>query len=175
MQTNGGPWSDLTLAGPLSTDVSVVLSPGNRYNFQIRITDSEGRVSVWIPGTSFSLFAAQESQASYTGAWTSRSVAGSWGGSLMSTTDPGASAGFAFHGRRLTLIGTKGPQFGSADVYLDGAYVATIDGSSGSTLEGQVLFSTGLLRNGKHSLEVVNLATTGHPGLDIDGFAWIRS
>ena len=175
VQTNGGPWSDLTLASPASTDVSVVLSPGNRYNFQIRITDSDGRVSVWIPGTSFSLYAAQDSKASYTGAWITSSAAGSWDGSLMSTTEPGASAGFAFHGRRLSLIGTKGPQFGSADVYLDGAYVGTLDGSGPSTLKRQVLFSTGLLRNGKHDLEVVNLATASHPRLDIDGFAWIRS
>ena len=174
MQVNGATWSDVTLASPTATDLNVSLSPSSRYRFRIRATDALGRASVWFQGTVFTLNAAQEESASYAGAWASDSVAGSWGGAVEYSADLNASASFAFHGRSVGWIGTIGPQYGSADVFVDGAYVTTVDCSAGSVMTRQASFSIGGLEDRNHTLKIVNLATAGHPRIDIDGFVTFR-
>jgi alpha-tubulin suppressor-like RCC1 family protein len=175
VQVNGGDWTDVTLANPSDTSVTIILTAGGRYNFQLSVTDSRGLRSDWIPGTSFTLTTAQENDVFYTGAWVAQPLAGAWGGSVRSSTDSGASALFRWHGRSIALVGTVGPEYGSADVYVDGAYVSTIDASAGSTLTRQTLFRSSQLDSKKHTLQIVNLGSAGHPRIDIDGFVQIRS
>jgi hypothetical protein len=92
------------------------------------------------------------------------------------TTKLNASASFTFTGRNLAWVGTKGPGYGSAKVYVDGALWKTIDCHAGSTLKRQLLFRyfTGL-SNSTHAVKIVNVATAGHPRIDIDGFVSFQS
>jgi alpha-tubulin suppressor-like RCC1 family protein len=173
-QINGGAWSDVTLSGPMATSFSVLLTPGNLYHFQILATDSGGHVSVWSPGTGFTVIGVQEKGGLYVGPWMRQPLAGAWGGAVKYSTDLNATAAFRFHSSNAVWIGTKGPGYGSADVYVDGVYVTTVDCNAGSIMERQTLFSIGGLRAEQHKLEIVNLATAGHPRIDIDGFVSFR-
>ena len=173
-QINAGPWTDMSLSDPMATSFTISLTPGIRYNFQFRDSDSDGHTSVWSAGTAFTLNGVQESFASYVGTWTARPLAGAWAGAVETSTEATASATFRFHGPNIVVIGTKGPQYGSADVYIDGIYVATLDASATSTSKRQTLFSTDGLRNKKHIIEIVNLGTVGHPRIDVDGFVSFR-
>ena len=175
-QISGGPWKNVKLTGPTATSLTLNLTPGKTYNFQVRATDSLGHTSPWAPGVAFTLNASQEVSASYSANWVSQSLAGSWGGTVDYTTKLNASASFTYTGRNLAWVGTKGPEYGSAKVYVDGTYWKTIDCHAGSTLKRQILlrYFTGLT-NSTHTVKIVNLATAGHPRIDIDGFVSFES
>ena len=169
VQIEGGGWRNLPLTAPLATSVTAQLRPRNRYTVQILATDSEGHSSVWSP-KAFDLLSDQERSAVYTGVWTRQPLSDAWGGALKYSTDLNATAAFRFDDSDVAWIGTKGPAYGSADVYVDGVYVTTVDCNAGSTMYRQTLFRIGGLRRGQHKLEIVNLASGGHPRIDVDGF-----
>jgi hypothetical protein len=177
MQTNGGAWTNLTLTSPTATSVTVNLAPGSTYNFRIQASDSLGRTSPWCSGIPFTVNSLQEGSASYAGTWTHQSVTGAWGGAVSYTTQLNASATITFTGRNLAWVGTKGAGYGSAKVYIDGVYLKAIDCHTSSTAKRQVLlrYSTGSFTNSTHTVQIVNLATAGHPRIDIDGFVSFRS
>jgi N-acetylneuraminic acid mutarotase len=177
MQTNGGAWTDVTLAHPTSTDLTVNLTPGSTYNFQIRGTDSHGNVGAWTQGVAFVLNGYQQTAATYTGTWTNQALAGSWGGNVKFSKASGASASITFTGRNLAFVSTLGPGYGAADVFVDGIFWKTVDLHAASTTKALIEFrwSTGLLTNQTHTIRIVNKATTGHPRIDIDGFISFQS
>jgi len=171
-QINGGIWRDVALSSPTATSLTVNLISDNTYNFRIRATDSLGNMSGFSPGAAFILRGYQEGSASYNGAWVSRSLAGYWGGTVNSSTDLDAFVSFTFTGLNLALVGTKGPAYGAFNVFVDDMPWKTIDCHAGSTLKRQILFryATGSSVNTTHTVSISNLATAGHPRVDIDGF-----
>ena len=59
---------------------------------------------------------------------------------------------------------------GSAKVYIDGVLKATINTRSSSKLNRVVAYQFAWASNGAHTLKIVNLATSGHPRISVDGF-----
>lgn len=177
MQTNGGAWTAVTLATATSTDLTVNLTPGGTYNFQVRGTDSHGNVGAWSQGTAFVLNGLQQTAATFTGTWKKQTLAGSWGGNVSFSKVAGASASITFTGRNLALVTTTGPGYGSADVYVDGILWKTFDAHAVTTSKALIFFrwSTGLLTNQTHTVMIVNKATAGHARFDIDGFISFQS
>lgn len=177
MRTNGGAWTDVSLSSQTATSLTVNISPGSTYNFQVRGTDSHGNVGAWTQGPPFILNGYQQGAATYTGTWKKQSLAGTWGGSVLWAKGANASASITFTGRNLAFVGTKGPGYGSATVYVDGAVWKTIDCHATTLQKAQIIFrfSTGLFTNQTHTVKIVNLATAGHPRLDIDGFLSFQS
>ncbi len=57
---------------------------------------------------------------------------------------------------------------GKAAVYIDGRRRATVDTFDSARAHRQIVWETGL-SSGTHTIKVVNLATPGHPRIDIDG------
>jgi hypothetical protein len=177
MQTDGGAWTNVALSGQTATSLTVDVTAGRNYNFQIRGTDSHGNVGAWTPGPPFVLNGLQQGSATFAGVWKNQTLAGTWGGSVRWTKAANASATITFTGRNLALVGTKGPGYGSADVYVDGVLLKTIDTHATTTVKSQIIFrfSTGLFTNETHTVKIVNDATAGHPRLDIDGFLSFQS
>ena len=69
------------------------------------------------------------------------------------------------------LVMAKGPGRGMAAVRVDGRQVAVVDTYAPVNTNSQLVWS-GRLGNGHHELRVVNLATPGHPRIDVDAFVW---
>jgi alpha-tubulin suppressor-like RCC1 family protein len=176
-QINEGAWIKATLTDAHATSLTLNLTPGKRYDFQIRATDSLGHSSPWTPGVAFSLNGFQEGAATYSSSWVAAPLAGSWGGGVSYTVAANSSASFTYTGRNLAWIGTKGPGYGSAKIYIDGTLWKTINCNATSTMKRQILFrySNGLLTNSTHTVKIVNLATVGHPRIDVDGFVSLQS
>jgi hypothetical protein len=116
---------------------------------------------------------------SYTGRWTQSQRSGAYRGGVTwtrtvgdsATFGPGASHSFGF-------VVTKGPAFGSAAVYLDGQPAGTIDchaATLGKRKIALVLSPDRAGFDGWHELTIVNLATPGHPRLEIDAMAILWS
>ncbi|MDO8987199.1 MAG: hypothetical protein Q7V14_03135, partial [Coriobacteriia bacterium] len=81
-------------------------------------------------------------------------------GSRMSYNNvAGSRLTAAFTGKRIELVSDKDPYRGRADVYLDGAKVATIDTYSASTVYQAIVYSSDVLAPGAHTISVRPLNT----------------
>jgi hypothetical protein len=177
IRVNGGTWTDLSLSPPTATSVSTDLTPNQLVNFRIRATDAGGHTGAWALGTSFRVKTPPETAASFTGSWTAVSDANAWGGTVMRSTTLNADATITFTGRNLAMVATRGPAYGSVDVYVDGTFYKTLKCNSPTVMYKQVIFrySTQVLTNSTHTVRIVNDATPGHPQIDIDGFISFQS
>ena len=96
----------------------------------------------------------------------------------------GASFTTTFTGSKIYLMGTKDPNHGKADVYIDGEKVATIDTAASARALGQMIFASPDLPHGEHTLElrvtskaigvesayVINNNGLGMVGLEMDSY-----
>jgi Divergent InlB B-repeat domain len=113
----------------------------------------------------------QETSGTYTGTWRTSSCQCFSGGTDYNTTSSGASASFKFTGNLIQLIGAKGSTRGSFKVYLDGVYKTTVNTYITTPNQNAIiLWQKGFSTVGTHTLKIVNLATSGHPRIDVDAF-----
>jgi beta-galactosidase GanA len=107
----------------------------------------------------------------YTGAWSHVGPdAGYTSGEYHQTESFSDTAGdsvtIPFSGTGIRWIASTAGNHGIADVYLDGAKVATVDGYSASTVNGQIQYAASGLTNAAHTLKIVvtgqkNAASSG--------------
>lgn len=71
------------------------------------------------------------------------------------STDGSVEATLTFTGTRVYIMGTVDSGHGEADIYIDGVKVATIDTNGSPRAVGQVIFESGDLTNGEHTLELI--------------------
>ncbi len=93
----------------------------------------------------------------YEGSWATFYKSFASGGSYGRANASGASAAIYFTGTRLDWIAMKGSTTGIADVYLDGEKVATIDLNSSVAAYDVKVWSTGIIAEGEHSVEIVRI------------------
>jgi hypothetical protein len=113
----------------------------------------------------------QEGSASYTGTWRSTSFTGAWGGTARYTAAASASATFHCSScQALAWVTDEDSAHGSAKVFIDGVLKATVNTQSSSKLNRVVAYKFEWAANGAHTLRIVNVATSGHPRVSVDGF-----
>ncbi|MEO6351265.1 MAG: fibronectin type III domain-containing protein [Candidatus Limnocylindrales bacterium] len=151
-----GSWMPVTLASPTATTADVAVTPGKQYNFRLRAVDGANNVGDWITTTPRKLGLAQENAAavSYSGSWTRSSLSGASGGYVRQTGGAGRLARLTFTGTSAALMSTLARSRGIAELWLDGSAVGTVDLYSGTLLTRQVVWSTGNLAAGTHTLDV---------------------
>jgi hypothetical protein len=110
----------------------------------------------------------------YTGTWRPAKHDGYGGGAVAYATSSGASATFSFSGKNVTWNGPTGPTRGKAKVYVDGAYVRTVDLYRRSFDARATLFRTGWKSSGEHTLKIVVVGTKGHSMVAIDDFVVVK-
>ena len=91
----------------------------------------------------------------YEGSWVAFYKSFASGGSYGRSNTSGASATIYFTGTRLDWIAMKGSTTGIADVYLDGEKVATIDLNSSVAAYDVRVWSTGIITEGEHVVQIV--------------------
>lgn len=158
---NGNPPTTVFTGTGRSTTVNLL--PGN--TFTLAVSCGGGPIA-----TTFSLNGYQESAASYTKTWGTSSFAGAWGGSAMYSTVSGATATFTCYCAAFTWVTDEDSTHGSAKVYVDGVLRATVNTQSAAKKNRVVVFKYGWSTDGTHTMKIVNLATSGHPRISIDGF-----
>lgn len=176
-QGTNGTYSDVTLSSELARSKYISLSPGsNKYPFMVRAYDRVGNVSAWASGPTFTLSAYQESNTAivYSGTWKSQSLSGAYGGAVRYATAGGASAKITFSGRNVSWVSRRSTTSGKAEIYLDGARVATVDLYSSTAQTRRVVFSRAVTTGTSHTLQVRVLGTSGRPRVDLDAFMVLR-
>ena len=112
------------------------------------------------------------SLAKYTGTWSLVSTSSASNGKLHASTRAGASVEFKTTARAIAVVGRKATGNGKAKVYVDGAYVKTIDFYRSSTQSKVVVFNTSWNTAALHSVKLVVVGGTGR--VDVDAFVFLR-
>lgn len=118
----------------------------------------------------FSEFEGARGSITYNGTWSSVTCACASQAAMKKTSAKGASFTYTDYWNRddhLGLVMAKGPSRGSADVYVDGVKVATVNTYS-TTVQNRVIVYDRWMAEGTHTVKVVNLATSGHGRIDLD-------
>jgi len=99
--------------------------------------------------------------ASYTGTWSLSSDAAMSGGNARFTAVGGNVIDVAFTGTSMEWIGPKGPSYGLAKVTLDGTTETIVDLYAASLAYKQVVWSSGAVTNGPHTVRIECLGQKG--------------
>jgi GH25 family lysozyme M1 (1,4-beta-N-acetylmuramidase) len=175
-QINGGSWSSVSLPSATTTAVEQALTINATYRYRVMATDRAGNATGWVVGRAFIPRRTQQSSSSiaYHGTWHSLSSSAASGGSLEYATAVGASATYTFWGSSIAWVASRGPGSGSAKIYIDGVYTATISLYRSSSVSRSLVFAKSWDGNGTHTIKIVVLGTAGHPRVDIDAFVRLR-
>ena len=92
----------------------------------------------------------------------------------MTSTRAGALIRHTFTGRAIALVGPRSLARGSAEVWLDGARVATVSQYARTSAARMVLYAANVDPLVPHTIEVRVLGTAGHPRFDVDAFLVLR-
>jgi limonene-1,2-epoxide hydrolase len=110
---------------------------------------------------------------SYTGTWFTNTSpnANHSGGSAQLSTDAGSTATLTFTGNAITWIGLKDPWSGTADVFMDGARIATVDTYSATEQDHTPIFAATGLAAGTHTLQI--RVTGTHDASAAQSWIWV--
>ena len=59
-------------------------------------------------------------------------------------------------------------------MYVDGKLVTTVNLNSATAFYGRTVFTKTWTAIGTHTIKIVNLASAGHPAVDVDAFMVLR-
>jgi hypothetical protein len=179
--TNGGSFTNVSLASATSTTKTLQLSPGSTYQFRVSATDSAGNSSDWATGPAFLVDAQQENSGAIvqTGSWTQQALTSAYGGGVEYAKAKGSAAQFTFTGHDVAWVTTKAPNRGKATVSVDGVVVKTVDLYASTAQFKQMVFSqSNLDPTVSHTIAVQVLGTKNSASsdtrVDIDAFVVLR-
>jgi hypothetical protein len=176
--TNGGAWAQVTLPSPTSTSVDRSLAIGSTYRFTLRATDGVGNTGGYSTTASAKLAKAQEDSVAVTtaGGWRRVALTGALGGYVKKSTNTGATAMYTFTGSGVAFVSTLAATRGKAEIWLDGAKVATIDLYAATTQTSRIAWASGVLTNSPHSVQVRVTGTknAGATNVRVDVDAFLR-
>ncbi|GAA3779733.1 peptidoglycan recognition protein family protein [Streptomyces chiangmaiensis] len=116
----------------------------------------------------------QESSATRSGSWTTRSSTSYLGGKSYSSASKNASLTWTFTGRSVSWVVSRASSSGQAYVYVDGVKAATVDLKSSATLYRQAIWYRSWSTSAKHTIKIVVVGTSGRPTITTDGLIYIK-
>jgi hypothetical protein len=169
---DGGAAVPVTLTNVKAPSYTFNATPGVSYQFSVQATDALARTSAPMTANSFTAAVAQESDSGivYGGIWTSTPVAAASGGAVKLTTRLNATATFTTNARTISWIASKGTNRGSAKVMVDGVQKATVNLYATVTANKVIAYTIDFGTTGSHTIQIVDLGTLGHSGVDVDAF-----
>jgi subtilisin family serine protease len=175
LRAGSGSWAT-TVASTSARSVEQTLRLSTAYGVRDRARDGAGNWGAWSAVTTVTPVRYQETSSKVTwhGTWHRFVTASSSGGASRYTTSAGASVSFAFTGRAFAIVAPKGSSRGSARLYVDGRYVATVNLHRSSWTPRIVVAARSWSSSGAHTVRLVALGTRGHPRVDIDAFLVMR-
>jgi hypothetical protein len=171
-QRGGGAWAGQTLPSSPATSVVQSLPIAATFRYGARATDGAGNTSGWAAGKPFVVRRAQESDGGvvYQKRWFTASSGAASGGRVAYSNVAGARVTFSFTGSSVAWVARRGPHLGAAAVSIDGRQPRRINLHAPIRRHRAIVFARRWASQGQHTLTIVNLATDGHPRIDVDAF-----
>ncbi|MGW1404501.1 N-acetylmuramoyl-L-alanine amidase [Streptomyces sp. NPDC002403] len=158
--------------GPTTADASHTARSGAATTWSMKAYDQAGNTATAsVAGTPVIV---QESSATKSGSWTTRSSSSYLGGKSYSSTSKGASLSWTFTGRSVALVTSRASTSGQVYVYVDGVKVSTVDLKSGTTKYRDALWTKSWSSSAKHTVRIVVVATSGRPTVTTDGIVYLK-
>ena len=169
LQVGSGSYVTRRLSSSASTSLRITLPASTNDRFRVRAVDRDGRVGAWAYSSTIRASSISDGSAllHWSGTWSKVSSSSYLSGYLHSTNRNGPSTTMGFSGSSVAWVGPVGPTRGQAKVYIDDAYVATINAYRSSFQARRVLFARNLA-DGSHTITIKALGTSGHPTVAID-------
>jgi hypothetical protein len=172
---DGGP--DQILADVTGTNYWTSLSnTSHTYRFRVQAKDAAGNFGWRRTGPTFRTFSYSESNSSvrYSGSWTLSNSVVYVGGKARWASTANRSATLSFNGSRVGWLARRGPDQGSARIYIDGSLFKTISLHASTTSNRQLVFTRSWSAAGNHSIRIVVVGTAGHPKVTLDQIYVLR-
>jgi hypothetical protein len=159
-----------------SAALSVSMSAGHTYRYEVRARDKAGNVGAWVAGSTQypSLLQQTSTSIAWSGAWTTSTSTSYSGGSARYASAAGASASYAFTGRSVALVLAKGPTRGAVQVWIDGALATTVDTYGTANAYGWVGYARNFGTSGAHTVQLVVVGTASRPTVVLDALEVVR-
>jgi hypothetical protein len=156
VSVNGGAYSAIALASATSTSINRTLTNSRTYHFRVRATDRQGNVSSYVTGPAFKPATFQNSNAAlvYSGAWTTSSTTKALGGSHRYASSTSARVSLTRAFRDVGIVATKSAGSGSAQIWIDGVLVSTINLHASTTIYRQLVFHRHFSTLVSHTVEI---------------------
>ncbi|CAN5565265.1 hypothetical protein BH23CHL6_BH23CHL6_04270 [soil metagenome] len=172
---DGGPWQSVSLPTKTATSINRSLWPGSSYQHRVRAM-KDGAWGPWRTGAASIPLPryAPDDGVKLAGTWATAPDDGSYGGLPAYSGQRGATATLTFRGRSVSWIATRGPKFGKARVYIDGALAATVDLYASASQKRRVVFSASWPSPARHTIEIQVRGTSGRPRVVVDAVVFVR-
>ena len=182
--TNGGAFANSPLSSPTDITKVVNLEPTKSYRFQVRATDTNGNVSTFAVGPSFTPRVDQESSSRIvdSGTWNTTTTSSASGGALQYASAGGRLATYSVPAgsTNVAWVSTFDASRGRAAVTLIENGVrkpsVTVDTYRASGLARSVVFAQALdpSKTYKVEVKVLGIKTSASTGtrVDVDAFAY---
>lgn len=173
---DGGAWTKVALPSARATAITQRLAYGTSYRFRVRASDKAGNIGAWDVGAAFRPRRTADTSTTlrYSRGWATVSDPTAYGALVHETGTAGRAVSLEFRGRAVAWIAERGVSYGKARVYLDGAFVKTIDTGYDAALPRRLVFRASWPTVGTHRMRIVVLGTIGRPTISVDGFAILR-
>ncbi|WP_328977946.1 peptidoglycan recognition protein [Streptomyces canus] len=158
--------------GPTTTSSSRSAKPGTASTWSMKAYDVAGNTRTSSP--SYTPMILQETSATKSGSWTTRSSTSYLGGKSYSSGSKGASLTWTFTGKSAAWVVSRASTSGQAYVYVDGTKVATVDLKSSTTAYRQAIWTKSWSSSAKHTVKIVVVGTSGRPTITTDGLVYIK-
>ena len=170
---DGGAWAATTATSSTVRSTLGSQDLGHAYRYRVRAQDSVGNWSSWADGPSVTGVLVQDRSTAvvYSGTWKRAWVSWASGGTMMYATAAGARARTTFSGRGVALVAPTSSTRGSAAIWIDGVYRATVSFRSATNHGRVVMYSTTFGTLGTHTIE---LRLSGNGRVDLDTFVVLR-
>ena len=172
---DGGAYTTLLL-DTTATVTTVIAAPGETRRFSVMAKDPAGRVST--PGLATTIVPYDDASTgmTYTGSWAIKAGATRYLGAEHTSATVESTVSFSAIGRRLAVIGSKGPATGEFQISYDGgAFSDPIDTTAPTFRVRQLLVSKVFSGSpAVHRVTIRVVGTAGRPTVAIDGIGYLR-
>jgi subtilisin len=165
-----GPWQPAGTAAGSATAAVRTVALNHAHRFRIRARDAVGIWSEWVEGPLLKLGIVQDTSSAmkYATGWYRSSSANASGGSTRYTTRRNASVRLTMMARTLSIVAPVGPTRGTANIYVNGVYQATINLYWKVGVSRRIVWTKTFEADGLKTLEIRANGTAGRPRIDVD-------
>ncbi|MEU6617788.1 N-acetylmuramoyl-L-alanine amidase [Streptomyces parvus] len=157
---------------PITYSASHTAKSGVATAWKMNAHDQAGNTaSASVTGTPVIL---QETSATRSGTWSTKSSTSYLGGKSYSSTAKNASLTWTFTGRSAAWVVSRASGSGQAHVYVDGVKAATVDLKSATTKYRDAIWTKTWSTSAKHTVKIVVVGTQGRPTVTTDGLVYLK-
>ncbi|MFF4542233.1 N-acetylmuramoyl-L-alanine amidase [Streptomyces aureus] len=158
--------------GPTVTSTALTANSGTAGTWSMTAYDYSGNTaSASLTATPTIL---QETSATRTGTWTTKTSSSYLGGKSYSSTAKNASLSWTFTGRSAAWVVSRAAGSGQADIYVDGVKATTVDMKSATTAYRTVQWTKSWSTSASHTVKIVVTGTAGRPTVTTDGLVYLK-